>query len=310
VKRAFEVSIFWELPLAALSFAFFKVVRLVVALIFRIHQLASKRRLEWRYASADLFKKPLVLPLIMTTGPRWNTHAIVGTVGPVVIRKSIQVNVAAAERSARQWTIAICAFPGYEPVSTIGSKDRPFGSAIVDMPMEAGKYLIAVRYYHCSASVEFPSLTADGGDTVRAATVPSTLNDVYYSLCKRPSLFYLFLHYYVFVLLRHRRYFPLALVTREFLPSGNPETHFYFGALRKTERLTMMVQRDLLNSYDVYLTMYNRASFPLSWWQVTDTDFASPASTVDMTYLVRVHPSGPARGEFPSDGIQISVQSA
>jgi hypothetical protein len=178
------------------------------------------------------------------------------------------------------------------------------------MPIGAGKYTIAVRYYQCSASVEFPALTVDGGDKVRPATVPSTLNDVYYSLSKRPSLFYLFLHYYVFVLLRHRRYFPLSLVRREFLPSGNPETHFYFGALRKAERLTMIVRKDFLSSYEVYLTMYNRASFPLTWCQVTDTDFASPASPVDVTYLVRIHPSGPARGEFPDDGIRVSVQSA
>jgi hypothetical protein len=69
----------------------------------------------------------------------------------------------------------------------------------------------------------------------------------------------------------------------------------------------MQIDPSLLTSYDVYLTIYNRASFPVVWLQVTHGEFATGECTVDGVYLVRVHNKGPLRGDFPRDALRISV---
>ena len=174
---------------------------------------------------------------IMTTGPRWNTHAIIGTVGPITIKRSLVMNVASAEDSARVWTLVINDFPSYRPVTALSSHSAPFTGQWAEVPIEPGTYSIALRYYHSGGRVDLPALTVDGVEVVHETSVPPNLNDIYFDLAKRSNLFYLCFHYYVFVLLSYRRYFPASFVEKEFLPQGNPETRFYFGAVRKGERV-------------------------------------------------------------------------
>ncbi len=301
-------SILWELWLATLSFVFFKSVKFLIRRLLSVYYVVAKSQaFQCKFISAQLLKMPGALPMIMTTGPRWNTHAIVVTAGPIVLKQSLTVHVAAAERSARVWTLVVCTFPGYQTVTTIGSLNAPFGGPSAEIPLSPGKYWIALRYYHWSESVELPALTVDGVEVIHSTRVPSDLNDFYYTLAGRSNLFYLCLHYYVFVLLRYRRYFPAAFVEREFLPLPNPETHFYFGALQTGERLSMQLDPSLLISYDIYLTIYNRASFPVVWFQVTNREFATAESIANCVYLVRIHNKGPVQRDFHREGLRISV---
>src|SRR5271157_580741 len=250
-------SILWELGLALLSFIFFKSVKFLIRRLLSIYYLVAKKQaLQWKVASAKLLKKPGALPMIMTMGPRWNTHAIIGNVGPIAVKRSLTVDVAAAERSAQAWTLVVTTFPGNETVTSLSSLDAPFRGPTAEIPLRPAKYWIALRYFKWAESVELPALAVDGVEVIHSTHVPSDLDGFYRTcLAGKSNLFYLCLNYYVFVLLRYRRFFPSAFVEREFLPMANPETHFYFGALQAGERLSMQLDRSLLTSYDVYLTI-------------------------------------------------------
>ncbi len=307
-RVSFATSILWELPLAALSFLFFKVTRFLVRRLLSLYYvLRSKSALRWQFASAELLDTPGALPMIMTTGPRWNTHAIVGTAGPVVVQDSLTVNVAAAERSARVWTLVVCTFPGYRTVTTVGSLNAPFGGSSERLSLSPGKYWIALRYYHWKEAVELPEMLVDGARTIPAVSVPRGVNDFYSTFADRRGLFYTCLHYYVFVSLKYRRYLPAGFVEREFVPLGNPETTFHFGAVQAGERLSIQVSPQLLSSHDVYLTLYNLASFPIASHQVTRQDFMTAESPASYVYLIRTHPNGGGPAGSERDALRIAV---
>ena len=66
----------------------------------------------------------------------------------------------------------------------------------------------------------------------------------------------------------------------------------------------MQINASLI-AYDVYLTMYNLASFPVASFQVTDREFLSPVSGASGTYLVRVHRNSPMQEDFRRDAIRV-----
>jgi Family of unknown function (DUF6208) len=302
------ISIVWESWLATLSFLFFKGVKFMLRHgLSCYYSLIGSQVLRWRFLSPELLKTPGALLTIMTIGPRWNTHAIVATAGPVVVEKSLAVNVAAAERSARVWTLAISTFPRYQTVTTIGSRNTPFDSTTMEVSLRPGRYWLALRYYHWGARVELPALTIDGVEVIHSTTVPFDVNDFYSAMIDRNNLLYRCLHYYVYVLLRYRRFFPAAFVEREFVPLGNPETRFEFGAMEAGERLSIQTDPSVLFRYDIYVTIYNRASFPVVWYQVTDGEFATAESAARCVYLVRIHSKEAGPGEFRDEGLKISV---
>lgn len=302
------VSVLWELCLAILSFLFFKGVRFLVRLVLFLYYMVARRQgLQWKFVGTELFKTPGTLLMIMATGPRWNTHAIVATAGPVVVKKSLAVDLSFAERSAGVWTLVICSFPGYKTVTRIGSRNSSFGSAIVELPLDPGRYWLALRYYHGTDTVELPALTVDGAELIPAAPVPPGVDDFYRSLSGRSDLLYRCLHYYVYVLLRYRHYLPAAFVEREFVPLGNPETRFEFGAMRAGESLSLQTEPSVLLNYDIYVTIYNRASFPMDWFHVTDPEFVTAKAADNWVYLVRIHGKVSSVKEFRGEGLKISV---
>ena len=297
-----------ELCLAALSFVFFKVVKFAVrAGLWCYYRFAGSQALRWRFVGPELFQTPGTLLMIMTTGPRWNTHAMIATAGPVEVKQSLAVNVASAQRSARVWTLVICSFPGYRAVTTIGSRNTPFGGPNVELPLAPGRYWFALRYYHWADLMELPPLTVDGAELIHATPVSFGVDDFYRSLSGRNDLLYRCLHDYVYVLLRYRRYLPAAFVAREFVPLGNPETRFEFGAMRTGERLSIQADPSVLLSYDVYVTIYNRASFPVEWFPVTGPEFTTAAAAAKCVYLVRIHGKEAGAEDFSGVGLKISV---
>jgi hypothetical protein len=71
-----------------------------------------------------------------------------------------------------------------------------------------------------------------------------TINQALYgaalpSLRQRPAVWLLLLamHQYVYPMLVLRRHLPAAFVHAEFLPVGNPETRYVYGACRAGHRL-------------------------------------------------------------------------
>ena len=78
------IDLLWELPLALLSFGFYRANRLLISRLYRRFQSRlGSRATRWRLLNRTTLAMPISLPVLMTTGPRWNTHALIGTLGPL-----------------------------------------------------------------------------------------------------------------------------------------------------------------------------------------------------------------------------------
>jgi len=87
---------------------------------------------------------------------------------------------------------------------------------------------------------------------------------------------------------------------KEYLPVGDTSNEFLYGVIYKACSLNLQINSLLLNNYDVYLTIYNRSSFPVIWYQIKEEKHTTPVVEKDGFYLVRLRP----KLDFPSDIFQ------
>lgn len=280
-----KLSLLWEAPLAILSFVFYKLMKLVIGNFYTIYlSLNQEKSRQWRILSADTLNSFLSLPVLMTKGPRWNTHAIIGTLGPFSVKSSLSIERELADKSAQSWIAVIYSFPDYQTITNISSDS----DLSAPLPLKPGKYTLGVRYYNYSDKVTFPIVKVDGEDIVKPQECSGDVNNFYHSLIKRENWFYRFLHYYVFTLLQWRQFLPQSLINSEFLPVGSPDTEFFYGALSQGEILQLEINSSVLRDYEIYVTLYNRASFPLNWWQQREEIYKTAPMVSNGFYLLRV----------------------
>jgi hypothetical protein len=293
----------WEVPLAVLSWLFSVLARLVSrGLIVGDAIMHRGQPLRWQLLSAEAIRKPLRLPVVMTIAPRWNPHAVIATIGPLRARHSIGVDARAVADPVGTWTIVAYRFPLNRIVGSLSSRDVRSDDRALILGVEPGTYTLALRYYHSSSKTELPAVVADNIVVAPTERVPDDLNDrLYQDLPARMSWFYQALHYYVYTMLRLRRYLPRAFIDRELLPVGNPETYFSYGHLPAGRLLHVRVTELLLTSHDVYLTIYGRDSFPLHWQQIVAAEHTSDSFDRDAFYVVRVHRNASTKPPHPCD---------
>lgn len=302
----------WEIPLAIASFLTFKILKFIIGVLYALY-LGINRKLssQWRLLSADTLVSPLSLPVLMTKGPRWNTHAIIGTVGPFEVKEELALDGRAIAQSARSWTAAIYSYPFYRTVDNLGSLETPVNqedeNPWISLRLKPGRYSIGLRYYHSSATPVMPAVRIDGNEAIAPQSVDPDVNAFYKDLVERTNGFYRTLHFYVFTILKLRRWLPASFVQREYLPVGAPETHFFYDALEAGDRLTLHLAPPLIEHCDLYLTTYNRASFPLFWEIVESDGYVSQPMPTDGFYLVRIRPKSPNHTEFFNDWFQATV---
>jgi len=303
--------ILWEFPLALASFLFHGLIKNFMRVVLMLHDARSGKEAEkWIVLSQDdMLARPGALPLIMTTAPRWNTHAILATLSPIAVSKFVEIETSSADRSAASWTIVVCTYAGRQTVTSIGSLSPVPANGKARIELVAGKYWLGLRYYERRGEVELPAVSADGQLVAAAQSIFIGTNDFYRDLFKRSSFFYLALHYYVFVLLRYRSFFPENFVRREFLPMGNPETQFVFGALRRNEQLLIRVEPQAFADWNVLLTVYNLASFPIQSEHLRTPEFRVIAAA-DCAYLFRVNRRSDREKNFPNDWLRLQVTKA
>jgi hypothetical protein len=284
------VRLLWVVPLSLCSFAFYRVARRVLrASNARLLGGAADDPHHWQVLPRTLLTRRGALPTMMTTGPRLNPHAIIATVGPLEVKGLISLEVTAAARSARSWSIVVYRFPGFVTVGSVGSNDPPAPGPWKDVSLPPGTYSLGLRYYHPADAIELPAVRVDGQDSVPVLTIPEGALSAWDGVRGRRGLFYLCLHYYMFNLLDYRAWLPRAFVAREFLPVGNPQTHFDYGAVRRGQALTLVTSPALLATHDVFFTLYNRHSFPVTWSLITATEHDTGPVPATGFYLVRMH---------------------
>jgi hypothetical protein len=136
-----------------------------------------------------------------------------------------------------------------------------------------------------------------GADQVLARAIPGAARS-FEAVRDKRGLFYLCLHYYVFHALDHRDWLPAAFVEREFLPAGNPQTRFRFGAVRRGQSITLTLAPALLATHAVFFTLYNRHSFPVTWYPIADEHHTTAPCACAGFYLVRIQQLAAQAGRF------------
>ncbi len=294
---------------AVLSWCFFRLVR---AFLRKAKEKYIQKHPEsgcaWQVLDREFVRKPLVLPVIMTGGPRWNTHALIGTLGPISVSDKIELEASPARASAREWFFVVYSYPDNKTVGSVSSLTDT-GSEWVDYRVpQPGLYMIGARYYHRTDQAIFPPVRADGIPFAYAKMTEARNEELLTDLAERQNGFYRFLSFYVSPMLRLRGWLPASLVEREYLPVGNPETEFIYGLLRRRERLRFQIATNLLKTHDVYVSMYSKYSFPTVSYELDAASLHSgPVAPVDGFYLVRVQRKKGDRGEGAQAGESIVV---
>ncbi len=301
-----KIALIWQIPLALLSFLFYKVMKFIIGNLFTIYLSIDKQKAsQWRILSQKVIESPLSLPVLMTKGPRWNTHAIIGTLGPFSVKESIAFDLESARSSARSWIVVVYSFPSYATITSVASHQTNLEAQWHDIKLKSGKYSLGVRYYQRYDSLTFPRIKIDNNIFVEPEAVVSNINDFYYDLIKRKNWFYSSLHYYIYLILKWRKWLPESFVRSEFLPVGAPATRFVYNYLDKGQILKLDFATYLIENYDIYFTLYDRSSLPLSWCQIDREHYHLPASEDYSFYLLRIR----SKPEVVETQIEINIKS-
>ena len=154
-------------------------------------------------------------------------------------------------------------------------------------------YTFAIRYYGLRTDAVLPAIKIDGKTAFDERPVPQNPLDVYEMVRGRSPFIFLALHSYVYPLLLLRAWLPRALVRRELLPVGNPETTFKYGTVEKGERVQIALPPESLRTQLALLTIYNRASFPIAWFALSEAVFETAPIAAQGVWVLRLHPRGP-----------------
>ena len=281
------LSSLFTIPLACTSFTLFHTVK------WMLHRLRRRRdrhqdALDWQTLSEAL-RQRLALPYIMVTGPRWNPHALISHVGPFQLATSLRIKLDTAHQSAQTWTLIINHAEDLCPVAVIDASDVPREEVWYEQALPPGRYLAVLRYYEWTATPRLPEMTLDHQRRIPERAVAPNENDYVSGLRDKGGIFYACLHYYVLEMLRLRRYLPTSFVRREYLPVGNPETVFDYGDLRLGQCLEISSSQGIPAGHRLYLTIYNRSSFPVSWSEVRTLPHRTSPFATKGSYLWRLH---------------------
>jgi hypothetical protein len=278
-----------EIILASLSFIFNKLMKFIIGNLYIIYlYFAQKKSQIWRIFSESTLNNSLSMPVLMTKAPRWNTHAIIGTLGPIKVTKNLALDLNAMQQSTEVFIGAIYSFPSYKTIATINLDTGKIVDNWLTYELPAGKYTLGLRYYNTSHDVVFPTVKIDATKIIDPESIPANVNNFYHQLINKKNWFYLALHYYIYTILIYQKYLPASFVRYEFLPVGAPNTEFYYNNLPKNYSLEININSETLSNYDVYFTLYDRSSLPIDWCHIKDTSYQINSIDNDGYYLLRV----------------------
>ena len=302
-----NLSFLGEIPLAVLSFLFYKITKFIIGNLFTIYLAINKDKAsQWRVLSQETIDSPLTLPVLMTKGPRWNTHAIIGTLGPFSVNESIAIDLESANNSAQSWIAVVYSFPSYKTVTSIKYDDIETINKWYSLELKSGKYSLGLRYYNRLDMINLPAIKVDERELVSTEPIPQDINDFYYDLIKAKNWFYSSLHYYIFTILKFRKWLPESFVRKEYLPVGAPDTFFAYNYVDKGQSLEIDFTAEIINNFDIYFTLYDRSSLPLSWCQIKSERYTLPAGDNQGYYLLRIRPNS---SNFKAESLQARIVS-
>lgn len=298
-----------EIPLSCLSFVFSRILKVVMQSLTGVFSSSKPQESpEWQLVSAKFLEKPVKLLWAMSRA-RWNLHAMVFLVGALAVEEEISLDITSAQKSAKSWTVVLYNTPAFETIDSFSSLTVSGNNQWESFKLPPGRYLLGLRYYHWTETVEVPTVKVDGVKVVEAKTIaaPPDVNSFYRDLIKRKTFLHVWLNYYVFSLLRFKEWLPEKFVRDVFLPVPNPETKFYYGAVKPGEAVNFELNPELIKNYYIYYSLYSQECFPLDWYPINDAIHKTAVNQEKCLYLVRIHPKFSLDAHFNPDWVNISV---
>lgn len=284
-----KIAVIWQIPLSISSFIFYHFWRYLFKRIYYFYFLIYKEECEkWRPFNEELLSEFGALPMLMTSAPRWNPHAIIARIGPLAVEEFLQIHTGIIQSCAKACSIVIYGFPRHRTITYLGTSSKNEMGEWETINLKSGKYEVGIRYYDTTETIVLPQIKIDGKKSIPQIEAKVS-NEFYKSLIKRNNIFYKFLHYYMYHLIEYKKWFPKRFVESEFLPMGNPETKFYYGIFRKGQSLGLKIKYDLLKEYTVGLALLVRESFPVEWYNIKDEEKTISNIPYDGFYVIRIH---------------------
>ncbi|MGI0482902.1 DUF6208 family protein [Geminocystis sp. CENA526] len=282
-------SFILEIPLALLSFIFAKINKFFIGNLYTLYLIFNKKKSkQWRVIDNNLVSSSLNLGVLMTKAPRWNTHAIIGTLGPFSVDNELSIDLKSPNNSCKSWIAIFYDFPNYKTITSIESNQVNSQDETHSINLKKGKYTIGLRYYNYYDKLVLPEVKVDGEIITLAQEIPNDSNNYYESLINRKNFYFSAIHYYIYTIFKYRKYLPESFVKNEFLPVGATDTEFFYDYLDKGESLTIEVDEFTLKTYDIYITVYDRCSLPISFFQLSQLKQNTEKMTSQGYYLIRV----------------------
>ncbi len=299
-----------EIPLALLSFVFAKVNKFLMGNLYTIYlSLNQKKTSQWRVIDNNLVSSNLNLGVLMTKAPRWNTHAIIGTLGPFSVNNSLKIDLKSANNSCLSWIAIFYDFPSYKTITIVESNQMNSEDDWYSLNLKKGKYSIGLRYYDYYDQLVLPAVKIDGEVLIQAKSIPSNSNNFYEHLINRKNFYFLAIHYYIYTIFKYRKYLPESFIKNEFLPVGATDTKFFYDYLDVGELVTINIDKFTLNNYDIYVTIYDRCSLPISWFKITKLLEKSTPLTNKGYYLIRVRRNDNLENKFAHLKINLTKEN-
>lgn len=226
----------------------------------RLKKLASaSEECVWRALNNRLGER-LAVRFLMTTAPRWNTHATVFTTGPFILEGGdFSFDRTTLDASGRVWCLVV---HRAEDGVTIAR----FSSTAADEPLDLprGAYGAGLRIYEPAPSITLPALrTSQGTLTPTAQFQLADITRLEETVFHKTGPVYRLIHAPILQKLARAKDPTDRSVADAYLPVGNPETLFVFGHVPGAAAVTVDATALQAERALVYLTLYNTASFPV-----------------------------------------------
>lgn len=314
MRRALDrIPILWEAPLAVLSYLARRAVQFHVLAVGcgREYRRDPRAFCQWRVNSPERLSSPLAVLRVMMVGPRWNTAALCASAGPFRVDGPMRIRIGPMARSSGFWTLLLFRLPGVRRATHWSALTSHPDREWLDIDPEPGDYFLNARLYRSAPRVEFPAVEVGGREIVAPVEASRESNAYLAALARYSSSFYAALNYYALVVARRKGLIPESLARSLLVPVGDPATRFLYGAIGRGEALRLALDPALLETHAVHATIYDRASFPVVWYEVDRAGHVGPTSPVRGFYLVRsVRMKGRSSGEEGGPPIDVERVAA
>ncbi len=297
------LSPLWEIPLALLSFASFKVYKFTIYYLWLFFtKYISRERNEWQFLDQKQIDKKLTIPALLAMAPRWNTNCIASKSGNFLVEKELTLSIEQLNDTAEIWTLVVYGFPSAKTLTQLSSKGPSGASSEFNWSIADGVATLKVaqpqhvtlsaRLYKIknNSKTQLPQVTADGREVLKPIPVSRDTNRFFETFMEREKPIYTVFHYYTYVLLKFKDMLPQNFVRWEYLPVGNPDTYFIYGSMEQSQRLTFNIPELIKEKCAIYYNYYTLSSFPITYGEITHTTQITESAQRRGTYLVRVVP--------------------